>query len=104
MVYCVQALLVYADAPTRDAKLAQAQGQIVGKPTFSITRLDAVDSPDGPAITLTIRFVSKADSLNLNNALKISGALPAVSWVQIHDCPHDESTDACAATVTRTVL
>jgi hypothetical protein len=103
VVYCVQAHLVFATANTRNNRLAIAQNAIETKPRWGDST--AVASEDPPnSILVESRFEAKQDEHDIENALLGLNGLVAGSWVQVHDCPHDEARPTLCEVERRTVV
>ena len=101
MVYCVQAHLVFASASTRNTRLAQAQAFVLNKPRWDATVLEASEDPDPNAIDLSVRYTAKSDQTLVRGSLSGQAGIQPGSWIQVHDCPHDERKNVCAATASR---
>jgi hypothetical protein len=107
VVYCAQAALAFSTAARRDAVLTDIQTRILGRPRWAasaeeVTAADLSERIPGGTngITVTgLRFTNRADAddlLNRIRAFAVGQRLPlAGSWVEVHDCPHDEGRGAC---------
>lgn len=99
MVYCVQAYLIFADTATRNTRLAQATSFVTNKERWDVTTLEPLGSD---ALVITARFISKSDQLSVDAASRNLGGAQPGSWVQIHDCTHDEGSNSCSGNLVRT--
>ena len=94
MVYASQALLSYSTAVRRDEAQAFISNDHGSKQKWGpVTNQAITDEAGNPAVSVEIRFTSKADSVDLMNKViaQATGArlpLPG-SWMTIHDCSHD---------------
>jgi hypothetical protein len=104
VVYCVQAHLVFATATTRNNRLAIAQNAIETKPRWGDSTAVASESPDPNAIDIETRFEAKQDEQTIETQLLGLNGLVAGSWVQVHDCPHDEIRPTLCEVERRTVV
>jgi hypothetical protein len=95
VVFCVQAHLRYLSDAIRDTRLAQALAFIEGKERWEVTIVVASDDPDPNAIDLSTRFTARVDQEQVESFLLGSAGVQPGSWVQVHDCPHDEARGAC---------
>jgi hypothetical protein len=104
VVYCVQAHLIFATATIRDNRLAVAQNAIENKPRWGDSIAVASEDPDPNAADINTRFTAKQDQETIEQqVLGLSGLQPG-SWVQVHDCPHDEATIPACVVERRTVI
>lgn len=108
MVYCAQMRAAFSTAARRDAVLADIETAIAGRPRFqaSATRIAAEDltstipgGVNGLAVD-DLRFTARQDADALLSRVRTFATgvrTPlAGSWVQVHDCAHDQvSPDPC---------
>ncbi len=95
MVYCVQAYLIFATAATRDSRVTQATTTVGSKNRWDVTRIEKTEDPDPNSAYVEARFTSKNDQQTIKTQLGSMLGLQSGSWIQLHDCPHDEARGAC---------
>jgi len=100
VVYCVQAQLAFSTAARRDTVLSDITSRIAGKARWSVDTLQADSFRFGVnGIRVELRFTSRANADDLVSRIEsfaVNARAPlAGSWLQIHNCPHDEGTDGC---------
>lgn len=106
MVFCAQAQLAFSSGARRDAVLADVEARIVGRPRWDADVLQAESFRFGThGIRVELRFVSRADADDLlarMEAFAVGQRLPEPgSWMTVHDCTHDEATNACLVVARR---
>lgn len=108
MVYCVEARLAFSTSARRDAVLSDIQTRIGTKQRWSVDTLLAADLRPRQGqfgIIAELRFVSRLDADDLRSRVEAFATGPrsplAGSWLTVHDCSHDESTNSCTAVVRR---
>ena len=94
MVYAAQAGLSFSTVTARNDVQAAIAGIHGSKQKWGATVNQAgTDMQGRPALSVEMRFTSKADSQDLMAKIKqqaVGARLPlSGSWVRIHDCPHD---------------
>jgi hypothetical protein len=97
MVYAVQAFLKFGSTSARDQVKDDAETFTAEK--WGIERIESVEWEGDPSLVIELRFESKVNQNALTNRLDqfLSGPLEPLSgsFVNWHDCPHDESTKSC---------
>lgn len=111
MVYCVTLNAAFSSTSRRDAVLGDIQTRIANRARWSVdilraqsVRLGGVVQANG--IYVELRFVSQADADDLKARVETFAtgqrAPLAGSTLTVHDCTHDDGTDACAVVASRT--
>lgn len=105
MVYCLQAQLAFNTATRRNNVRTAILNRIDGRSRWQADRIEAQSNRIGPnGLAVELRFVSRADQEDLES--RLDALFPqnpplAGSWMRLHDCSHDEATNACSVTSTR---
>ena len=100
-MYCAQAQLAFSTVARRDVVLADMEARVAGRPRWDVDVLEpAVFRHGEHGIRVELRFVSRLDADDL--LARVEGFATGVrtplagSWMTVHDCSHDEATNACA--------
>ena len=107
MVFCVLAELAFPSAAIRDANLADIVQAVGQTPHWETNVLQAQPLKQGQfGIRASLRFISQQDEEQLfafieNVAVGARLPLPG-SVMTLHNCTHDEGTNDCVVTATRT--
>ncbi len=106
MVFCVQASLAFTSAQRRNQALTQIQNRVAGKQRFGLDVLSATSARLGAnALQVEYRFVAEADAVDLRTFAEstLTGQLLplAGSFIRVHSCSHDEATNVCTVTYSR---
>lgn len=110
MVYCLQARLAFSTAARRNNVRTSILNRVASRQRWGVEEVLAIDTrpriaggQNGLAVD-NLRFVSRADVDDLKALLdSLWAANPPLvgSWIQVHDCSHDEGRDVCAVTFRR---
>jgi hypothetical protein len=97
VVYAVQGLFGFRNAKRRDAVMTNVQTQLASKVTWGETQTSAIPTAAGdPGLAVQVRFTVKAERDQFWTDViaflgtGINGPTTA-SYIQQHDCPHDEA-------------
>jgi hypothetical protein len=96
VVFCIQAQLAFRNAARRDQISGNIQTYIASKTTWGeVGRADFTTEAGDPAVTLEVRFTTQAEQdaawadIQGFVGTGINGPVTG-SFIQRHDCPHDE--------------
>lgn len=106
MVYCLQAALAFNTATRRNNVKTAIETRIDGRERWDVDRVESMALRAGAnGLVVELRFIARADQEDLDSRMaQLFPANPplAGSWMRLHDCSHDEGTNACAVMATRT--
>jgi hypothetical protein len=103
VVFAVQAFLAFRNASRRDTISQNIQTRVAQAETWGpVDRVDSTTFAGDPAVTLTVRFTTKAEAdlfwtdVQAAAGTGVNGPV-AGSRLWRHDCPHDQAdATACA--------
>jgi hypothetical protein len=97
VVYCIQAQLGFRNAARRDLISGNIQTYIASKTTWGeVGRSDFTTEAGDPSVSLEVRFTTQAEQdaawadIQGFVGTGINGPVTG-SFIQRHDCPHDEA-------------
>jgi hypothetical protein len=96
VVFCIQAQLAFRNAARRNTISGNIQTYIASKTTWGpVYRTDSTTEAGDPAVDLEVRFTTQAEQdaawadIQGFVGTGINGPVTG-SFIQRHDCPHDE--------------
>jgi hypothetical protein len=96
VVFCIQAQLAFRNTARRDQISGNIQTYIASKTTWGeVGRTDFTTEAGDPAVSLEVRFTTQAEQdaawadIQAQVGTGINGPVTG-SFIQRHDCPHDE--------------
>jgi hypothetical protein len=96
VVYCIQAQLAFRNAARRNAVSTNIQNYIATRTTWGpVYRNDYTAETGDPSVSLEVRFTTAAEQqaawTDILNQVGTGVNGPVVgSWIDRHDCPHDQ--------------
>jgi hypothetical protein len=96
VVFCIQAQLAFRNASRRNTISGNIQTYIASKTTWGpVGRIDGTTMAGDPSVSLEVRFTTQAEQdaawadIQGFVGTGINGPVTG-SFIQRHDCPHDE--------------